>query len=155
GIDISPLAVLAAQSNLIVAMCMLIKMGATLPEGSLNLPIIYGDALDQGVEVSAAAEGALFSISPHREERAARRVDLLGDPFDLIIGNPPWVNWEYMPPNFRRKHESLWPAFGLFSLKGRDKSFSKEDVSALFFHYSMASFLADAGVCAMVLPQSL
>lgn len=155
GIDISPLAVLAAQSNLIVAMCMIMKMGAVIPDGPLELPIVCADALDQGAEVSLMAEGALFNTASLKQEGIAQKSHLLGEQFDLIIGNPPWVNWEYMPPNFREKHESLWPSLGLFSLKGRDKSFSKEDVSALFFHYSIASFMTDAGICAMVLPQSL
>jgi N-6 DNA Methylase len=154
GIDISHLAITAAQSNLIVAACILQSKGATPPEGPIRLPIIHGDALDLGIGESPAAEGALFTISPRKRD-VTLVPEVLREPFDLVIGNPPWVNWEYMPPTFRSKHEGLWPSLGLFSSKGRDKSFSKEDVSALFFHYSIASFLGNDGVCAMVLPQSL
>ena len=50
---------------------------------------------------------------------------------DVIIGNPPWVNWEYMPEEYRRGSQHLWIDYNLFSAKGRDLSFSKEDISAL------------------------
>ena len=47
---------------------------------------------------------------------------------DIIIGNPPWVNWEYLPQEYRVKSQDLWREYGIFSVTGRDLSFSKEDI---------------------------
>ncbi|MEV5442613.1 N-6 DNA methylase [Streptomyces sp. NPDC052644] len=133
GIDVNPLAVLAAKSNLIAAAAKLMRRGAAL-DSSASFNIILAD----GLSLDAA------STQPDGVEG-----------YDLVLGNPPWVNWEYMPRDFRSKHQDLWPRLGLFSLRGRDKSFSKEDVSSLFFHYAVASYMKPTGRCAMVLPQSL
>jgi len=37
---------------------------------------------------------------------------------DFVIGNPPWVNWENLPANYRDSMKPLWQNYGLFSLSG-------------------------------------
>jgi methylase of polypeptide subunit release factors len=74
---------------------------------------------------------------------------------DIVVGNPPWVNWEYLPPDYRSKHAMLWPELGLFALKGKERAFSKEDVSALFFAAAIDRYLVDGGRLSFVVPQSL
>jgi hypothetical protein len=135
-LDINPMAIFAAKSNLTAALAGLIVAGAAAPAHDYQL---------QAAEVDCLALNNIEAVNSTLPFAA----------YDLIIGNPPWVNWEYMPPDFRSRHESLWPTLGLFSLAGREKSFSKEDVSALFFHFAIARFLSDDGICSMVLPQSL
>ncbi|MET8941063.1 N-6 DNA methylase [Streptomyces rubiginosohelvolus] len=133
GVDVNPLAVLAAKSNLIAAAAKLMRRGAVI-DSSERFKVILADGLSLDA-ASIGGDGA--------------------EGYNLVLGNPPWVNWEYMPREFRAKHQDLWPRLGLFSLRGRDKSFSKEDVSSLFFHYAVASYMKPTGRCAMVLPQSL
>lgn len=77
------------------------------------------------------------------------------DRVDLIVGNPPWVNWEYMPEPYRCKHQSLWTDLGIFDPRGKAMSFSKEDISALFVAHAVHYRLARSGTFAFVLPESL
>ncbi|WP_162891193.1 N-6 DNA methylase [Aeromicrobium sp. A1-2] len=74
---------------------------------------------------------------------------------DLVVGNPPWVNWEYMPAEYRKKHSALWPALGIFGATGRVMGYSKEDISALFVAHAIHFRLAGDGSFGFVLPESL
>jgi len=80
---------------------------------------------------------------------------LLQPRFDLVVGNPPWVNWEYLPPAYRATIQHLWPRLGLFSLTGRQKAFSKEDISVLVAYVACDHYLADKGRLAFLMPQSV
>src|SRR5256885_13303657 len=37
---------------------------------------------------------------------------------DYVAGNPPWVNWESLPKDYRDRMKSVWQRYGLFSLSG-------------------------------------
>ena len=74
---------------------------------------------------------------------------------DIVVGNPPWVNWEYLPPKYKAKSQHLWPEYGLFSAKGRDLSFSKEDISILVTYVVIDRFLRDRGYLSFVLRQAM
>ncbi|MCE5243034.1 MAG: hypothetical protein ABFD98_16460 [Syntrophobacteraceae bacterium] len=76
--------------------------------------------------------------------------------FDILAGNPPWVNWEYLPPAYRRAVEPLWPRLGLLAPgNGTERSFSKEDISALVTYAVCERYLKDGGRLGFLLPQSL
>lgn len=53
--------------------------------------------------------------------------------FDLLAGNPPWVNWETMPHEYREQTRTLWQEYGLFAHRGMDVILGKgkKDLSAL------------------------
>lgn len=74
---------------------------------------------------------------------------------DVIVGNPPWVNWEYLPQTYRSKSQHLWPEYGLFHAKGRDLSFAKEDISTLITYVVLDRFLTEHGYLSFVLRQAL
>lgn len=74
---------------------------------------------------------------------------------DMIIGNPPWVNWEYLPQDYRIKSQRLWKDYGIFSVTGRDLSFSKEDISVLITYVVIDKFLIENGYLAFVIRQGL
>ncbi len=74
---------------------------------------------------------------------------------DIVVGNPPWVNWEYLPPRYRAKSQHLWPEYGLFNAKGRDLSFSKEDISILITYVVIDRFLKERGLLSFVLRQAM
>lgn len=127
GCDIDPLAAIQAKANLsIAAICIASHAGMdSVPHGPR---VFCGDSLSEEPELPTA---------------------------DIVVGNPPWVNWEYLPPAYRDKHEGLWPELGIFDLQGRDRAFSKEDVAALFFARSVDRYLLDGGRIGFVVPQSL
>lgn len=74
---------------------------------------------------------------------------------DIVVGNPPWVNWEYLPSEYKSKSQHLWPAYGLFSARGPELSFSKEDISILITYAAIDRFVADAGYLSFVLRQAI
>jgi len=75
--------------------------------------------------------------------------------FDYIVGNPPWVNWEYMPDAYREKHGELWVDLAIFDVRRKTMSFSKEDISALFVAHAIHYRLSGSGAFSFVLPESL
>lgn len=75
--------------------------------------------------------------------------------FEVVVGNPPWVNWENMDPKFRERTTPIWPKLGLFAMKGRDRSFSKEDLCSLATYVACYRFGKLGTKVGLVLPQSV
>ena len=75
--------------------------------------------------------------------------------FDYVVGNPPWVNWEYLPGPYREKSISLWRRYGLFDYKGAASIFVKEDISSLITYIAIDRYLKNNGKLGFVLKESL
>ncbi len=45
--------------------------------------------------------------------------------FDYVVGNPPWVNWESLPEEYRQSTKPLWQLYGLFPHGGMDTILGK------------------------------
>jgi hypothetical protein len=77
--------------------------------------------------------------------------------FDFVAGNPPWINWEALPDNYREQTKSLWQSYGLFSLSGQDARLGggKKDLSMLMTYVSVDKYLKDKGKLCFVITQSL
>lgn len=77
--------------------------------------------------------------------------------FDYIVGNPPWVNWESLPEEYRRDTEPLWQRHGLFPHGGMDTILGKgkKDISMLMTYEAMESYLKTGGRLAFVITQSV
>nr|AGN32389.1 TsoI restriction-modification enzyme [Thermus scotoductus] len=77
--------------------------------------------------------------------------------FDYIVGNPPWVNWEHLPDNYRRSIAPLWARYEIFSHKGFDAILgkSKDDISVLMTYTVMDKLLKDKGRLGFVITQSV
>ena len=153
GLDVNPLAVLAAKTNYLLAVL-------DLMDGRREtvLPVYQTDVLRlEGPE--AEASGAAFFAAPGgavrdqicRDGRAARSLPRA----DLAMGNPPWVNWEYLPEAYRADSRHLWIEYGLMSAKGLGRSFSKEDISVLVTYVVLDRLVRDGGVLAFVIRQAV
>ena len=70
------------------------------------------------------------------------------------MGNPPWVNWEYLSPRYRAGSQHLWGEYGLLQVKGPRLGFSKEDVSTLFTCAALDRFLVPGGRLSFILRQA-
>ena len=77
--------------------------------------------------------------------------------FDYIVGNPPWVNWESLPEEYRQDSKKLWAKHGLFPHGGMDTILGKgkKDISMLMTYEAMDSYLKDGGKLAFVITQSV
>lgn len=79
------------------------------------------------------------------------------EPCDYIVGNPPWVNWESLPDDYRLQTKPLWEHYGLFPHGGMDTILGKgkKDISMLMTYVSLDRYLKAAGKLGFVLPQNL
>ena len=77
--------------------------------------------------------------------------------FDYIAGNPPWVNWESLPGNYRQSTKRLWEEHGLFPHHGMDTILGKgkKDISMLMTYVSMDKYLKNGGKLGFVITQSV
>ncbi|HET6878923.1 MAG TPA: N-6 DNA methylase [Pirellulales bacterium] len=76
---------------------------------------------------------------------------------DYVAGNPPWVNWESLPSEYREATKPLWERYGLFSLRGHAARLGggKKDLSMLFVYLCLDVYLEDGGELGFVVTQSL
>lgn len=155
GIDINPLAVLTAKTNYLLSIIDLIDGNS-----SITLPVYVADAVKLGNPSEEESDyNAATADNPTIEIRLNISKDKNAvnslEKADIVIGNPPWVNWEYMPEQYRQGSQHIWIDYNLFSAKGRDLSFSKEDISVLITYIVMDKLLKDGGTIGFVIRQGV
>jgi hypothetical protein len=79
--------------------------------------------------------------------------------FDYIAGNPPWVNWEDLPKEYRTRSDKIWTHYSLtggIPLKKRQSSSkSKTDISILMTYVSCDMYLKSGGCLGFVITRSI
>ena len=126
-----------------------------------------GVFLRRALNCSAQADVSGIEISPLSVMAAQIRLgdrvqvgDSLGAParrYDVIAGNPPWVNWRRLAREYRDRIAPLWARYRLFSRTGLAARLggAMDDVSALFTYVWADQWLADGGRMALLLSQTL
>jgi len=91
-----------------------------------------------------------------------RRIDALLspgeiEPFDLVVGNPPWVRWDYLTEKYRQATLPLWKKYGLFSLTGFQARLGggKKDLSMLFTYACADRYLKPGGRLGFLITQEV
>jgi len=76
---------------------------------------------------------------------------------DYVAGNPPWVNWENLPNEYRQSTAPLWQKYDLFRHKGYKAKLGggKDDVSILMTYVAHDAYLAEGGRLGFVITQSV
>jgi hypothetical protein len=129
GFDLNPLAVLTARANYLLAIADL------LPElGHVEIPVYLCDSI-LGVPAPPCAAA----------------------PFDVVVGNPPWIAWDNLSDDDRRATKPLWERYGLFSLSGNEARHGggKKDLSMLMLYAVADRYLRSGGRLGMVITQTL
>ncbi len=82
---------------------------------------------------------------------------LFAGQFDYIAGNPPWVNWESLPDDYRQDTKPLWERYGLFPHGGMDTILGKgkKDISMLMTYVAMDFYLHPDGRLGFIITQSV
>jgi type II restriction/modification system DNA methylase subunit YeeA len=71
---------------------------------------------------------------------------ILKGKFDIVVGNPPWVNWENLPEQYREVSKSLWENYGLAEITGKTGLGKvKKDLAMLFLARSFDRYLKEGG----------
>lgn len=76
---------------------------------------------------------------------------------DYIAGNPPWVNWQNLPEDYRQDIAPLWQEYDLFRHKGYKAKLGggKDDISVLMTYVAHDNYLRDRGSLGFVITQSV
>ncbi len=64
--------------------------------------------------------------------------------FDYVVGNPPWVNWENLPDDFRKTLKELYRSYSI--LPEEPNAQQKIDLSMIFTYRCMDEYLKDNGM---------
>jgi len=77
--------------------------------------------------------------------------------FDYIAGNPPWVNWESLPEQYRLGTKPLWISYGLFPHGGMDTILGKgkKDISMIMTYVAIDKYLKRNGRLGFLITQSI
>ncbi len=141
GIDINPVSVLAAKTNYLL----LYNIYRDFGNKNLEIPIYHADTIS-----SPFPSLELFEIN-----NSADYDDLSIPRVDYIVGNPPWVNWEYLPNDYRAKTIDKWKYYSLFRANGMEAGFIKEDISVLLTYVALDKYLKDKGKLGFVVKETL
>ncbi|MHA1848684.1 MAG: Eco57I restriction-modification methylase domain-containing protein [Promethearchaeota archaeon] len=78
--------------------------------------------------------------------------------FDFVIGNPPWIRWEFLSREYREKLKHLYlDIYHLFDYKGQDAmhGYAHDDISILFFTATCDKYLKMGGKLGYLLKKNL
>ena len=136
GIDVNPLAVLAAKVNYLIA-------------------ANYKVSLQQQFEIPVYQRDVIMSV----DDGLWNEPDAFpgNTKFDYVVGNPPWINWESLSPEYRLTTLDSWKKYGLFSHSGMDTILGKgkKDISTLVTLTSADQFLKLQGKMAFLITQGV
>jgi hypothetical protein len=76
---------------------------------------------------------------------------------DYVAGNPPWVNWESLPKEYRDSTIGLWDKYRLRerATPGARLGNVKKELSVLFVYVAAEHYLADKGKLGFIITQSI
>lgn len=139
GCDLNPLSVLSARLNFLV----LLSKHFTLPLPGVELPVWHYDSIFQ---------------TPRGNTTPAVLPQNLATGCDYLVGNPPWISWNALPPAYRRRLESeLLPQYVLFDFHGQAARLghSNDDYLSTFTLITVQRYLRQSGLCSFLIKQPL
>lgn len=76
--------------------------------------------------------------------------------YDYVIGNPPWIGWEEVSPDYREQTKPLWHAYNLFTLSGSAARLGggKKDMSMLMTYVAAEEYLRAHGRLTFLITQT-
>jgi Eco57I restriction-modification methylase len=84
---------------------------------------------------------------------------LFAGKFDLIVGNPPWINWENLPPEYRDISAGIWEHYGLIGdipiPRRQASNYSKTDVAILMTYVAADKYAKEGALLGLVLPRTI
>lgn len=133
-----------------------------LQNAGVDKPLDYIAGIDLNPLACLSAKvNLLLALENPPSELPVYCADSLFEPpdigkFDYIAGNPPWVNWETLPTEYRQATKSLWEQYKLFPHTGFDAILGKgkKDISLLLTYASMDKYLVDGGKLGFIITQS-
>lgn len=79
---------------------------------------------------------------------------LIGDKFDFVVGNPPWIAWKSMSKSYRDGTLEIWKSYGIFEKSAYDKKTTHDDFGMAVTYVAVDQYLKDSGSMVFLLPAS-
>ena len=79
---------------------------------------------------------------------------LIGNKFDYVVGNPPWIAWKSMSKSYREGTLKIWKSYGIFEKNAYDKKTTHDDFGMAVTYVAVDKYLKDNGTMVFLLPAS-
>lgn len=79
---------------------------------------------------------------------------MIGNKFDYVVGNPPWIAWKSMSKSYREGTLAIWQSYGIFEKNAYDKKTTHDDFGMAVTYVSIDQYLKDGGSMVFLLPAS-
>ena len=79
---------------------------------------------------------------------------LIGDKFDFVVGNPPWIAWKSMSKSYREGTLEIWKSYGIFEKSAYDKKTTHDDFGMAVTYVAVDKYLKENGSMVFLLPAS-
>lgn len=79
---------------------------------------------------------------------------LIGNKFDYVVGNPPWIAWKSMSKSYREGTLEIWKSYGIFEKNAYDKKTTHDDFGMAVTYVAIDKYLKENGNMVFLLPAS-
>ena len=79
---------------------------------------------------------------------------LIGNKFDFVVGNPPWIAWKSMSKSYREGTLEIWRSYGIFEKNAYDKKTTHDDFGMAVTYVAVDKYLKTNGNMVFLLPAS-
>lgn len=79
---------------------------------------------------------------------------LIGNKFDFVVGNPPWIAWKSMSKSYRDRTLEIWKSYGIFEKNAYDKKTTHDDFGMAVTYVAVDKYLKENGNMVFLLPAS-
>lgn len=79
---------------------------------------------------------------------------MIGDKFDYVVGNPPWIAWKSMSRSYREGTLAIWQSYGIFEKNAYDKKTTHDDFGMAVTYVAIDQYLKMGGTMVFLLPAS-
>lgn len=79
---------------------------------------------------------------------------MIGNKFDFVVGNPPWIAWKSMSKSYREGTLAIWQSYGIFEKNAYDKKTTHDDFGMAVTYVSIDQYLKENGTMVFLLPAS-
>lgn len=79
---------------------------------------------------------------------------IIGNKFDYVVGNPPWIAWKSMSKSYREGTLTIWQSYGIFEKNAYDKKTTHDDFGMAVTYVAIDQYLKNGGKMVFLLPAS-
>ncbi|WP_292590695.1 Eco57I restriction-modification methylase domain-containing protein [Mesotoga sp. UBA5557] len=79
---------------------------------------------------------------------------MIGNKFDFVVGNPPWIAWKSMSRSYREGTLAIWQSYGIFEKNAYDKKTTHDDFGMAVTYVAIDQYLKTNGTMVFLLPAS-